>query len=105
MQKAVANFIAEYNLNTDAQTRYIDLVSEIGELGKEILTSTDYGKNGFTPNPKMLDEIGDCLFSFFAMCHEMKIDAEGALNKSLSKYEQRFADKGDVGSMYTEEWV
>ena len=99
MQKAVANFIAEYNLNTDVQTRYIDLVSEVGELGKEILTSTDYGENDFTPNPKMLDEVGDCLFSLFALCHAMGVDTQSALSNSITKYERRFADKGNVGSV------
>ena len=98
MQKTVANFIAEYNLSTDVQTRYIDLVSEIGELGKEILTSTDYGKNDFLTNAQMIDEVGDCLFSLFALCHEMGIDAQNALNNSLAKYEQRFDNKGDIGS-------
>ena len=98
MQKSVYDFIAKYNLNTDAPTRYIDLVSEIGELGKEILTSTDYGKESFTTTTPMVDEVGDCLFSLFALCKELGIDAQEAIDNSLSKYEQRFATKGDVGS-------
>lgn len=98
MQKAVANFIAEYNLNTDVQTRYIDLVSEVGELGKEILTSTDYGKKDFLINAQMVDEVGDCLFSLIALCNEMGVDAQHALNNSIEKYERRFANKGNVNS-------
>jgi len=98
MQKAVANLFGKYNLSTDVQTRYIDLVSEVGELGKEILTSTDYGKKDLLINAQMIDEVGDCLFSLFALCHEMGVDSQNALNNSLAKYEQRFDNKGDIGS-------
>ena len=36
MQEIVENFIKKYNLSCGEKIRYIDLVSEIGELGKEI---------------------------------------------------------------------
>lgn len=96
--QAVNNFIEKHNLRTSPETRYIDLVSEIGELGKEILTATNYGKSEFagTANTKM--ELGDCLFSLLALCTEMNIDPEGALQKALMKYEARFREKGHVGS-------
>jgi uncharacterized protein YabN with tetrapyrrole methylase and pyrophosphatase domain len=98
MQKLVKDFIIEYKLNTDAKMRYIDLISEIGELGKEMVVNTEYGKKDLEINDGMADEIGDCLFSMLALCCELGIDAENALNMALSKYKNRFAKKGAVGS-------
>jgi len=98
MQESVKEFIEKYRLRTDGQTRYIDLVSEIGELGKEIIKSTDYGKNEFAQNSHITSEIGDCMFSLLSLCCELNIDAEEALRDSLSKYEQRFMEKGEIGS-------
>ena len=98
MQNLVAEFISKYQLQTDEQTRYIDLVSEIGELGKEILKNTEYGKVKFTKSSRMTDEIGDCLFSLLALCCELNIDAKDALCDALAKYELRFDTKGDISS-------
>ena len=98
MQKMVEDFILKNDLKTDVPTRYIDLVSEIGELGKEILMSTDYGKKSFTTSAPMTDEVGDCLFSFLALCHELGINAQDALYNSLEKYERRLEKKGDISS-------
>ena len=44
IQKKVNNMIKKYDLNNSIEMRFIDLVSEVGELGKEILKSNDYGK-------------------------------------------------------------
>ena len=98
MQKLVADFINEYGLQSDIETRYIDLISEVGELGKEILKSTNYGKQDFCTNEKIANELGDCFFSLFALCHELKIDSKEALNNALLKYKTRFLQKGEVGS-------
>lgn len=100
MQKSVHDFINKYGLRTTPEARYIDLVSEIGELGKEILTATKYGKTEFAraANAETETEMGDCLFSLLALCAEMNINAEDALQKVLAKYEVRFVKKGDIGS-------
>ena len=98
MQKLVNEFTNKYKLQTDINTRYIDLVSEIGELGKEIIKSTDYGKKNFTPTGQLIDEVGDCVFSMLALCSQLNIDAQEALLKSLTKYEHRFDNKGHISS-------
>ena len=98
MQKSAETFIDKYNLRTDISTRYLDLVSEIGELGKEIIKSTKYGKEDFTVNSQVVGEMGDCLFSLLALCSELNIDAQDALCKVLTKYERRFDEKGSIGS-------
>lgn len=47
LQNKVKRFTEEYNLTCNSEVRYIDLVSEVGELGKELLKGTDYGKKSF----------------------------------------------------------
>jgi len=98
LQKSVKSFILKHNLQANQHIRYIDLVSEIGELGKAIIECTNYGKKDFEHSPKLEDEMGDCLFSIFALCFEMNIDAEKALEQAMQKYETRFANKGNIGS-------
>ena len=98
MQPTVEQFIQKYNLHTDPHTRYIDLISEVGELGKTLIQGTNYGKAPYTQTPDTLEEIGDCLFSLLALCSTMNIQAETALATALKKYETRFAQKGHVGS-------
>jgi len=85
-------------LQTNREIRYIDLVSEVGELGKEIIQGSNYGKNGFTITKKTQDEIGDCLFSLLALCCSLNINAEEAVKNSLLKHEKRFAEKGKISS-------
>ena len=98
MQKDVKEFLDKYNLHTSAEVRFVDLVSEVGELGKELLTGTDYGKNEHVQTPGASGELGDCLFSLLALCCEMDVDAEAALGRALAKYAARFAAKGSIGS-------
>jgi len=98
MQNCVKAFVQKNHLSCTAESRYIDLVSEIGELGKEILKGTEYGQNPFQSSGTTMDEMGDCLFSLFALCCEMKIDAREALNASLQKYQKRMETTGSVGS-------
>jgi len=98
MQKIVKDFMDKYNLHTNWQIRYIDLVSEVGELGKEILTGTDYGKKEYGHTPDASGELGDCIFSLLALCCEMNIDAAEALQQAIVKYEARFLQKGNIGS-------
>lgn len=100
MQNRVLSFMNQHNLNGDGVIRYIDLVSEVGELGKEFLKSSDYGTLVCRKNENMVEEIGDCLFSLFALCCTLDIDAETALNIALSKYQMRFEQKGAIGSDY-----
>ena len=42
IQEKVNNLIQKYDLETSLEVRFIDLASEVGELGKEILKGDDY---------------------------------------------------------------
>ena len=96
-QTAVAAFVETYDLETPPEYRLLDLVSEVGELGKDANTSTEYGTN-----PAELDlatdEIGDVLFATLALADSLEIDAEAALEEAMAKYEQRLDARESPGS-------
>lgn len=98
MQKKTEEFIALHGLRCNETARYTDLVSEVGELGKEILKGTDYGKRPYVRTPGAAAEAGDCLFSLLALCTELGIDAEDALDSAIEKYRLRFSRKGSADS-------
>jgi hypothetical protein len=64
-----AAFAQHHGLFHDPATHALDLVSEVGEVAKEILLAEVCGVN-----------------------------ADDALNATLQKYERRLADHGDTGS-------
>ena len=91
IQDKVKNFIKKYDLESSRETRFIDLVSEVGELGKEILKGNDYGKKEYCNTENLELEIGDVFFSLICVANELNIDLSQALNKVLKKYENRFS--------------
>ena len=96
-QSHVASFVAENDLEAPAAYRLLDAVSELGEVSKVVCTSTAYGTDpGEVEVPE--DELGDALFALLALCAKLDVDAGAALETSLSKYEDRLAETGDVGS-------
>ena len=98
MQNLVKEFIIKNNLSSNEQIRYIDLVSEVGELGKEIIKSTNYGEKPYLLNATTFEEMGDCLFSILALCCELNIEAEEALKFVIEKYNKRLDATGTIGS-------
>jgi len=96
-QDRVAAFVAEHGLEADLAYRVLDLESEVGEVAKEVTTSTEYGE---TPEAAAIavDEIGDALFALLALAERADVDAEAALDESLAKYESRIESSGDAGS-------
>lgn len=98
MQNLVKEFMEEYSCACGIENRYIDVVSEVGELGKEILKGTEYGKKEFKQRETCIEEMGDCLFSVFALCEEMDIDAREALNYAIHKYRNRMSITQQMGS-------
>lgn len=96
-QQRVKDWMARYGLGTDPQVRMLDLSSEVGELAKEVLKSTAYGTQPFTPTPSLEEELGDCLFSLLCLSQCLGLEGETALGKALEKYEKRFAERGTIG--------
>jgi len=98
MQSKVSDFVEENQLEIEVEIRLLDLMSELGELSKESLKSSDYGKTKFKNTDEWVNELGDVLFSLICIANNTEINLEIALNKALNKYRKRFNEKGDVGS-------
>ena len=73
IQEKVQKFCDEHNLNTSPQSRLIDTVSELGEVAKELLVGSDYGKKSLEHNEKIELEIGDVVFSIIALSNSLDI--------------------------------
>ncbi len=97
-QELVSQMTKKYNLEISPELRYIDLTSELGELGKEILLSTEYGRNEFSATDNLESEIGDTFYSLICIANSLDINLSNALIKVLQKYEKRFFEKGSIGS-------
>ena len=86
IQEKVKKFCEEHNLTGSAEIRMLDLVSEIGEVAKEIIKTTDYGKKEAEYRKEIESELGDALFSLMTVANTYDVDMEAALNKVLEKY-------------------
>ena len=92
MQNKVAEFIETYGLFTDIQSRFIDLVSETGSLGKQILNSSDYGLRPVEKNDELSSKAGDTLFALLALLSDLGLNEEELLAEVLSRYEARMKE-------------
>jgi len=97
-QRKVVEFVKAYKLEASAPSRVLDLVAEVGELAKEVLTATDYGHTPFQPSKRWHEELGDVLFALVCLANTTDVDLEEALEQALDKYRERLAQKGDPGS-------
>lgn len=98
IQEEVNEIIKKYDLESSTEIRFIDLVSETGELGKEILKGNNYGKKEFSKTDNLQSEIGDVLFSLICIANGLNIDLKAALDGVITKYNARFSEKGNIGS-------
>ena len=99
-QTQASNFAKKHNLTHSAGVYALDLISELGEVAKEILKATDYGEK----DPPQFDqeqiegELGDVLYSLCLLATSVNVDLEPALAKTLHKYQTRLQEKGHIGS-------
>lgn len=97
-QQAVARFVEEYDLEASVEARLLDIVSEVGELSKEALKATSYGREAFRKTDGWSDELGDTLFSLVCLANSSGVDLEAALDQALDKYRRRLAARDNAGS-------
>jgi len=97
LQKAIADFTEENNLVCSPQSRLLDLLSELGEVSKELLKGSDYGRGELVLPVGWHEEIGDLLFSLICLANESGVDLKDALDCVMEKYKRRL-EKGGVGS-------
>lgn len=98
LQQTVATFVADHQLPTGVEARLLDLVSEVGELAKENLTASQYGRQPFAPTSDWAAELGDVAFSLICLANTTNVDLNDALNAALEKYRQRLSQTGNAGS-------
>jgi NTP pyrophosphatase (non-canonical NTP hydrolase) len=98
LQKRGQSFLEEFGLGVDPSTRALDLSSEVGEVCKEILKSTQYGTRAFQPTPNLELELGDAFFSLIALASSVNVDLDAALEKILAKLRARLERTGQLGS-------
>ena len=97
-QGRVAAFARQHGLLRDPAAHTLDLVSEVGEVAKEILLATDYGQQAPQFGPRMAGELGDVFYSLLVLAEACGVDADGVLAAVLQKYERRLIEHGGAGS-------
>ena len=97
-QQQVAGFARHHGLLHDPATHALDLTSEIGEVAKEILKATDYGRHTPQLSAELAEEVGDALYSLLALAECCGIDADASLKSALLKYERRLGERGTADS-------
>lgn len=101
-QERAAQFAQKHNLTRPPGVYALDLLSELGEVAKEILLATDYGERPFPNTPANINqlsgELGDALYSLCLLAESAGVNLEEAFTAALHKYEQRWQSKKHLGS-------
>ncbi len=98
MENLVKEFNGEFMKGTNANIRMLDVVSEVGELAKEVIKSQEYGEKEFAVTEDLEMEFGDVMYSLITFAHENNINVTKAVEKVILKYRARFSKKGHMGS-------
>ncbi len=97
LQKRVKKFCEDNDMESPVEHRVLDTISELGEVSKEILKMSNYGRKPFECNKEIKVELGDTLYSLITVANSLNIDLEDALKMVLEKYEKRLK-KGSADS-------
>lgn len=97
-QDDVNRFLDQTGLRCTPEFRLLDMQSELGEVGKEILKASAYGSRPAVVTEALREELGDLLFSLLAFAAENDIDAEAEMKGALAKYRDRLAIQGSAAS-------
>lgn len=100
LQARTEAFVREHRLNEDIPSRVLDLASEVGEVAKEVLKGTDYGKRPFTVTPNFAEELGDAFFEILCIANAAGIDLMNAIELTRIKMQRRIERNGHPGSDY-----
>ena len=98
LQQKVKLFIEKNNLQMKPEFYALDIVSEMGEVAKEILKIYDYGRSSPQFRKDLKSELGDLLYSLIALANHYDIDLEQELDKSINKYQKRIVQNKTPGS-------
>ena len=99
LQNQVDRFVQHHGLQSTAECFSLDMVSEMGEVAKEILRASNYGRGRTEIRSKVASELGDLLYSLIALANHLDVDLENQLHKTLDKYRRRIAQGGTPDSV------
>lgn len=99
LQETIKKFVHDRQIGTSVENRMLDLVSEAGELGKEVLKSSNYGKRSFHTTKAFKDELGDVFFSLVCLANQTDLNLDQLMKDALVKYDQRFKEHNHIGSV------
>lgn len=97
-QQRAVEFAQKHNFSPDPGVYALDCLSELGEVAKEILRVTQYGRCPPHWSPEVRAEMGDLLYSLCLLAESVDVDLEQALDETLAKYHTRWLEKGHLGS-------
>jgi len=97
-QNKVAEFVNANGLVSDPVHITLDLVSELGEIAKEISKGSAYGKKKLVLPAEFSEEIGDVLFALINLGNSAHVDLDDALQSTIAKMDARIKSKGHPGS-------
>lgn len=97
-QTRAHHFAQKRNLYHSPGVYALDLMSELGEVAKEILIASAYETQETQFRSQFADELGDVLYSLCLLASSANIDLEEAFTNTLHKYEQRWEATGKIGS-------
>jgi NTP pyrophosphatase (non-canonical NTP hydrolase)/ribosomal protein S17 len=97
IQSRIKKFCEKHSLESPPEHRVLDLVSETGEVAKEILKMTEYGRKPLEFRKEIKSELGDAFYSLITVADYFDINLEEALKLAIEKYEGRLK-KGSAGS-------
>jgi|TARA_B100001964_G_C14236446_1_gene602691 NTP pyrophosphatase (non-canonical NTP hydrolase) len=97
IQKSIKKFCKQNDMESPVEHRVLDTMSELGEVAKEILKMSDYGRKPVEYREELKSELGDVLYSLITIANTFDIDLEDALRQVLEKYKKRLK-KGSAGS-------
>ncbi len=97
-QMQASEFAQKHNLQHSASVYALDLMSELGEVAKEILLASDYGQQPPQFNADMAAELGDVLYSLCLLATAVDVDLDTAFAQTINKYQSRRRQKDHPGS-------
>lgn len=92
------NTNSKYITPCPVHTRLIDIISEMGELSKEYIKSTNYGNSQFVLTDSFKEEYGDVLYSMLSLASELGINSDECIDTVLEKMKNRIAKHNNIGS-------
>ena len=90
-------FIAQHNLETQPAFSLLDVMSELGEVAKLLLHSTNYGQHPeAADSAQMREAIGDLMFAVAYLSTLYDVDPEAALWESVRKFKSKLQSRPET---------